>query len=176
MSRRIRRFIPPEDVEVYCLAIANPGVFYGRNQDGDIVSGETLELAITWGADPTCGGDENENPPDKSVFGYVALAAGERVQAELSGDAIPFMDPDFGDRGQGTQAFIGGGSLECDAIATDCCDVCTSFTGPYLSDPASGPCCALAFGAELLAGVACVDGGGRPALDVTLTFTIVPEA
>jgi hypothetical protein len=165
---------PPDDVEVYCLALANPGVFYGRNQDGDIVSGETLELAITWDADPTCGGATYGNPTNKWVNGYVALAAGERVQAELSGDALPYMNPDYGDR-NGTRVLIGGGTLECDTLATDCCDVCSSFTGPYLSDAATGPCCPIQFGAVLEAGTSCIEGG-RPALGVALTFTIVPEA
>jgi hypothetical protein len=168
----------PGDRENYCLAAANPGTFYGKDQDGNPVSGTEIVITAEADASEECGGSGAGDRPTKSFAGYFCPESPSAINFSMAGSAaLPKPSRGGGiasaDYGAGTES----GSQQAQEGEGDCCDT----TSDFGSDWTSGvypKCCPIAVSATVRTSVPCdgEDGTGVPAEAVTVTISAVPEA
>ncbi len=180
MSTRMRTTVVPDDVELYCLALAHPGVFYFRAADGSIVSGATPALSKSWQPNSDCGGPDDDYS-NASWAGYIALAAPSIISFSLSGVGAPPLLAEL--RGEPTSAGYNAdgqtGSQFCTGEPTDCCEQLSDFGTEFSTSVISkGPCCPIPVSVVIQAGSACTSEGshGYPGASVTVELSLIPES
>ncbi len=166
-----------ESRALYCLAATNPDIFYLRDNDGNIVSGSTLNLSGTWDANEECGGASGSGGDlgGKSWNGYVCPSVPSAVNYSASGTGRNGGE-NYG--GGSTYVSYAGFGLQIveSGDPNDCCDTGSDW-GSDFTTSVYEPCCPKEVYVLIEPGTACTEGDtGMPGVSVTVSVTLVPES
>jgi hypothetical protein len=180
LTRLIGNGVPddPAERELFCLAAANPGNFYGRDLDGNQISGGEITISAQKDANEDCGGSGDSETPGAMFTGYYCPTSPSAINFSMSGSA-PLPLESRGGVIANASYFAGEdhGTQQVQPGEGDCCDTTSDFGADFTSR-VYPKCCPIAITASVALGGPCDEetNKGFPSSSVTVTISVVPEA